>query len=48
VLPAANRADVEEIPAELVKGLSFHFVEDYLEILPLAFRGRRRRSRKKA
>ncbi len=42
VLPAPNRQDVEEIRPELVKGMKFHFVEEFDEVVGLAFRGQKR------
>jgi ATP-dependent Lon protease len=32
VLPAENRVDVEELKPELIKGLSFHYVEQFREV----------------
>ena len=37
VLPADNEKDVNEIRPDLKRGLRFHFVRTYGEILPLAF-----------
>jgi ATP-dependent Lon protease len=48
VLPAENRRDVEELKPELVKGLRFHYVEQFADVFAAVFgrpgsRGRRRR-----
>jgi ATP-dependent Lon protease len=49
VLPAENRRDVEELKPELVKGLRFHYVEQFDDVFDAVFgkpaaRRRRRRS----
>ncbi len=36
ILPAWNRKDMEDIPANVQKSIKFHFVEDMLEVLKLA------------
>ena len=37
ILCEDNRRDIEEIPAEYLTGLSFHYINDMAEALPLAF-----------
>ena len=37
ILCEDNRRDIEEIPAEYLKGLSFHYINDMEEALPIAF-----------
>jgi ATP-dependent Lon protease len=41
LLPGDNRKDVDEIRPQLRRGMKFHFVEKYPEVLALAFRGGR-------
>jgi ATP-dependent Lon protease len=36
ILPAWNRKDIEDIPANVQKSISFHFVSDMLDVLKLA------------
>jgi ATP-dependent Lon protease len=36
ILPAWNRKDMEDIPANVQKSIKFHFVEDMLDVLKLA------------
>jgi ATP-dependent Lon protease len=36
ILPAWNRKDIEDIPANVRKSISFHFVSDMLDVLKLA------------
>ena len=36
ILPAWNKKDLEDIPANVQKSIKFHFVEDMLEVLKLA------------
>ncbi len=38
ILPEANRNDLEEIPPELAKKITFHFVRDMDQVLELALR----------
>ncbi len=49
ILPADNEKDVAEVRADLKRGLRFHFVRTYGEIVPLAFErggsGKTRRSK---
>jgi hypothetical protein len=50
ILPARNRKDLEEdIPAELRKGMTFHFVDSVRDVLDLALEpiGKPRRIRVK-
>lgn len=44
VMPRLNRRDVEELAADLRKGLTFHFVEHLDEVLELALRKKQRRA----
>ncbi|MBL8840137.1 MAG: endopeptidase La [Planctomycetes bacterium] len=48
ILPADNEKDVDEVRPDLKRGLRFHFVRTYGEVVPLAFErrpiGRTRRS----
>lgn len=44
VMPRLNRRDLEELAADLRKGLTFHFVEHLDEVLELALRKSRRGS----
>ena len=37
ILCEDNRRDIEEIPAEYLQGLSFHYINDMEEALPIAF-----------
>eukprot|EP00929_Paragymnodinium_shiwhaense_P080698 TRINITY_DN42103_c0_g2_i1.p1 TRINITY_DN42103_c0_g2~~TRINITY_DN42103_c0_g2_i1.p1 ORF type:complete len:1098 (-),score=270.61 TRINITY_DN42103_c0_g2_i1:418-3288(-) len=37
VFPKANRRDFDELPDYIKEGLDVHFVEDYKELVPLAF-----------
>ena len=37
ILPALNRSDVEDVPEYLVQGLTFHFVERFLEVYKRVF-----------
>ncbi len=48
ILCKENQKDVEEIKAEYIKGLKFHYVERAEEVLKLALRKRRGRKKKKA
>jgi ATP-dependent Lon protease len=41
ILPAENRKDLEEIPAYIKKGLTFHFVSDIIEVLEICFKKKR-------
>ncbi|MBP1710050.1 MAG: lon 3, partial [Deltaproteobacteria bacterium] len=36
ILPAWNRKDIEDIPVNVQKSISFHFVSDMLDVLKLA------------
>jgi ATP-dependent Lon protease len=36
LLPAWNRKDIEDIPADVQKNISFHFVTDMMEVIKLA------------
>lgn len=38
ILPMDNKKDLEEIPAYVKKGLTFHFVSDIIEVLEICFR----------
>jgi ATP-dependent Lon protease len=42
VLPRANRAELEEVPAEAKRGLSFHLVDTMDQVLKVAFAPRHR------
>jgi ATP-dependent Lon protease len=35
ILPAQNSGDVDEIPAELAKGMTFHLVDHVTDVLEL-------------
>ena len=37
ILCEDNRRDIEEIPADYLKGLTFHYITDMEEALPIAF-----------
>lgn len=37
IFPAANRRDFDELAPNVKEGLDVHFVEDYSQILDLAF-----------
>ncbi len=37
IVPERNRPDIEEIPAEVTKGVSFVFASHYDDVLPVAF-----------
>jgi ATP-dependent Lon protease len=47
VLPAENRPDVKELKPDLVKGLKFHYVEEFSEVVEVVF-GARRGSKKRS
>jgi len=36
ILPERNRKDVQEIPREIRKDMTFHYVREMEEVLPLA------------
>ena len=36
ILPAWNRKDIEDIPANVQKGITFHFVSDMMDVVKLA------------
>ena len=36
ILPAWNRKDIEDIPANVQKGITFHFVVDMMDVVKLA------------
>ena len=36
ILPKWNRKDIEDVPAKVRKEITFHFVDDMLEVLRLA------------
>jgi ATP-dependent Lon protease len=36
ILPERNKKDIEEIPKEIRKDMTFHFVQQMEEVLPLA------------
>jgi ATP-dependent Lon protease len=46
IVPADNRKDVDEIRPELRRGMQFHYVERYEEIVALAFPKARRKSQR--
>ena len=50
ILPAWNRKDIEDIPVNVQKSISFHFVSDMLDVLKLALEPEKetKRSRKAA
>ena len=37
ILCEDNRRDIEDIPSEYLKGLTFHYITDMAEALPIAF-----------
>ena len=37
ILPAVNERDLEEIPENILKGLTFHFADSYADVFPVAF-----------
>ena len=37
ILCEDNRREIEDIPAEYLKGLTFHYINDMGEALPIAF-----------
>ena len=39
ILPATVKPEVEELDAELKKGLQILYVDNYMDVLPLAFAG---------
>jgi ATP-dependent Lon protease len=43
ILPAWNKKDLEDIPANVQKSIKFHFVEDMLEVLKLALETKRKK-----
>ena len=50
VLPAENRPDVKELKPDLVKGLKFHYVEEFSEVVEVVFgdlRGSKKQSRRR-
>jgi ATP-dependent Lon protease len=38
ILCEDNRRDIEEIPSEYLGGLTFHYIHDMAEALPIAFK----------
>jgi ATP-dependent Lon protease len=36
LLPAWNRKDIEDIPVNVQKSISFHFINDMMEVIKLA------------
>ena len=40
ILPAANERDFEEVPEHIRRGLKVHFVENFEEVVALAFKSR--------
>jgi ATP-dependent Lon protease len=37
ILPLANKKDLDDIPQYIKKGLTFHLVDDILEVLRISF-----------
>ena len=40
IMPASNKKDLKEVPAQHLKGLKFHFVEKFTEVLAIALEGK--------
>ncbi len=40
IMPASNKKDLKEVPAQHLKGLKFYFVEKFAEVLAIALEGK--------
>lgn len=40
ILPEQNRGDYQELPADMIQGMTAHFVSDFDDVFPLLFAGR--------
>ncbi|MCX5906118.1 MAG: endopeptidase La, partial [Deltaproteobacteria bacterium] len=45
IMPRRNEKDLEEVPAQVKEGLTFHFVQRMDEIIPLALKGKPRKQK---
>jgi len=43
ILPAWNKKDLEDIPRNVQKSITFHFVNDMMDVLKLALEGKKKK-----